>query len=46
MVLEAIAFWPAIRRARMSIDQNALGAKPIPLDQEPESPDVNRSLIA
>jgi O-antigen/teichoic acid export membrane protein len=46
MVLEALAFWPAIRRARMTIDQKPLDAKPIPVRQKSESPDVNRFLIA
>jgi O-antigen/teichoic acid export membrane protein len=45
-VLEAICFWPAIRRARIPVDQKALGAKLIPQGQERLSPDVNRSLIA
>jgi O-antigen/teichoic acid export membrane protein len=46
MVLEAIVFWPAIQKARTSIDPKTLDAKPIPVVQESESPDVNRSLIA
>jgi O-antigen/teichoic acid export membrane protein len=44
-VLEAICFWPTIRRARKSFDQKATGAKQIHRGQEREIPDVNRSLI-
>jgi O-antigen/teichoic acid export membrane protein len=45
MVLEAIAFWPAIQRARKSIGQQPLGANAIPVCQEAEHSDADRSLI-
>jgi O-antigen/teichoic acid export membrane protein len=44
-MLEAICFWPTIRRARKSFDQKVTGAKQIHRGQEREIPDVNRSLV-
>jgi O-antigen/teichoic acid export membrane protein len=44
-VLEAICFWPTIRKARKSCDQKAAGATQIHRDQEREIPDVDRSFI-
>jgi O-antigen/teichoic acid export membrane protein len=44
-VLEAICFWPTIRRARKSCDQKSMVAKQIDCGQERAIPDVDRSLV-
>jgi O-antigen/teichoic acid export membrane protein len=44
-VLEAICFWPTIRRARKSCDQKSIVAKQIDCGQERAIPDVDRSLV-
>jgi len=44
-LLEAVCFWPTIRKARKSSNQQATGAEQNRRGQEREIPDINRSVI-